>query len=167
MAKTIVPTAAPDGTVGRPPYAPTKALRNKVAILKAGGMTDEDIARAIGISRMSLYKHFSEELSTLWAAKRAEVVMAQFVAATKGKNVAAQGKFLQRSERVMSTPTDGELEAPAAGTPEAAAAAAGKKMREQPLGKKEAAILAAKQNSNSTPLSGLIALRASGKLEVN
>ena len=47
---------------GRPEFAPTDEDREKVRVLKAGGMTNEAIAEVIGVSEPTLRKHFSYEL---------------------------------------------------------------------------------------------------------
>ena len=77
---------------------PTAKTREKVAICKMGGMSDEAIAIALGgISRTTLLKHYKAELTTVAAEKRAEVLAAMFKAAKKG-NVAAQRAILARTE---------------------------------------------------------------------
>ncbi len=93
------PTGKPRG---RPAFAPTPAQREKVAIWKAGGMSDEDIARVLEIDADTLKKHFADELRTHWAKKTAKVVEARYAAAIKG-NVTAQTKFLEASRAVSGT----------------------------------------------------------------
>lgn len=79
---------------GRPEYAATDEEREKVRVLKAGGMTNVAIAEAIGISEPTLRKHFSSELDRATAKVRAEMLMARYHAA-KGGNVQAQNKMLE------------------------------------------------------------------------
>ena len=78
---------------GRPEFKPTPAMRRKVANAKGGGMPNEEIALALGISRNTLEKHFKEELSTGASQKRLDVLDALHRAALKG-NVAAAKAFL-------------------------------------------------------------------------
>lgn len=78
---------------GRPAYEPTDDDREKVRVLKAGGMSNEAVAEAIGISEPTLRKHFSSELDRATAKVRAELLMARYRAAMGG-NVAAQNKMI-------------------------------------------------------------------------
>jgi transposase-like protein len=79
---------------GRPEFQPTAELRDKVELLRACGMSVEDIARAIGIARTTLEKHFSEELQMGPARKRAEFMGWLTESAKKG-NVSAQKKLIE------------------------------------------------------------------------
>lgn len=117
------PTGKPRG---RPAFAPTQKMRDSVSIWKAGGMSDEDIARVLEIDADTLKKHFADELRTHWAKKTAAVVEARFKAAMKG-NVTAQTKFLEASRAVSGNAHIGNQ-------PEAKAPA-----RKVPKGKKEVA----------------------------
>lgn len=76
-------------SAGRPEFKPTAAHRRKVEELVSCGVSQEDCARAIGISKPTLVKHFEEELSSGAAKKRAEVISMLYKAAKKG-NVSAQ-----------------------------------------------------------------------------
>lgn len=118
---------------GRPSFVPTAKMREDVAVWKAGGMTDEDIARALSIDADTVKKHFKEELATHWAKKMAKVITARYRAAVKG-NVTAQTKFLEtaRAARGESFIDD------------ALAERGGRRQRVVPIGKKEAAEEAAK-----------------------
>ena len=60
--------------VGRPPFKPTAAMRRQVEELRSCGMSEDSIARVIGISTPTLQKHFAEELLNGSAKKRAEVL---------------------------------------------------------------------------------------------
>lgn len=77
---------------GRPKFRPTDEQRDQVEILVSGGMTHEDIATAIGISKPTLEKHFRDELAHGGPKKRAEVLGMLYAAARKG-NVTAQKKL--------------------------------------------------------------------------
>lgn len=79
---------------GRRAYAPDDEERRKVRILKAGGMSDEAVATALGISTPTLRKHFSHELDVGTAKTRAELLLALHQSAMAG-NVAAQKKALE------------------------------------------------------------------------
>lgn len=80
---------------GRHEYAPTDDEREKVRVLKAGGMSSEGIAEAIGISEPTLRKHFSSELDRATAKVRADLLMARYRSAMGG-NVAAQNKMIEQ-----------------------------------------------------------------------
>jgi hypothetical protein len=111
-------------------------MRDDVAIWRAGGLSQETIAKAIGIEVETLLKHFAEEMNTGWAKKVAAVVKARYKSATGG-NVSAQTKFLEDAravgaEQALSAPADD------------------RKPRVQPVGKKEAATEAAKSAGAGT-----------------
>lgn len=80
---------------GRPEFAPTDEDREKVRVLKAGGMTNEAIAEVIGVSEPTLRKHFSYELDIATAKVRADLLMARYRAAMGG-NVQAQNKMIEQ-----------------------------------------------------------------------
>jgi hypothetical protein len=48
----------------RPPHEPTKVDRDTVSLMVAGGIAQNDIARARGISAVTLRKYYKEELAT-------------------------------------------------------------------------------------------------------
>ncbi len=48
---------------GRKPFQATRVQRQDVRVLKAGGWSDERIARALGIPKSTLQKHFRVEIS--------------------------------------------------------------------------------------------------------
>jgi hypothetical protein len=79
---------------GRRPYRPTDENREKVRVLKAGGMSHEAIATAIGVTLPTLAKHFQLELDCGTAKVRADLLMAQYRSAMGG-NVSAQTKMLE------------------------------------------------------------------------
>lgn len=80
---------------GRPPYEPTEEAREKVRVLKAGGMSDVAVASALCISVPTLTKHHSLELEEGAARVQADVLMARYRAAMGG-NVPAQNKLLDQ-----------------------------------------------------------------------
>ena len=80
---------------GRPPYAPTADEREKVRVLKAGGMSNEAIAECLSITPPTLRKHFHSELDRGSAKVRADVLMARYRAAIGG-NVQAQNKLIEQ-----------------------------------------------------------------------
>lgn len=80
---------------GRSEFAPTDEDREKVRVLKAGGMSNVGIADVIGISEPTLRKHFSSELDRATAKVRAELLMARYRSAMGG-NVSAQNKMIEQ-----------------------------------------------------------------------
>lgn len=130
---------------GRPPFKPTPAQRRKVAAAKAGGMSEDAIALALGITRPTLAKHFMVELSTGAAVKKMEAVDALFIAAKKG-NVAAIKAVLLLGAAVEPPPQPG---AATGETPPAPAPAAR-------LGKKEAQQVAAVAAADGTEWAGIL-----------
>lgn len=81
---------------GRPPFKPTPALRRKVEELVSCSMSQDDVARALGITAPTLVKHFPEELANGAAKKRSEVIGMLYKAA-RGGNVTAQRKLEEMS----------------------------------------------------------------------
>lgn len=102
---------------GRPEFVVTDEDREKVRVLKAGGMSNEAIAEAIGISEPTLRKHFSLDLEVGAAKVTADVLMARYRSAMGG-NVSAQNKWLEAAGAIPPKP---------------------RKVKEKPVGKKEAA----------------------------
>jgi hypothetical protein len=127
--------------IGRPPYEPSQETREKVEILIAGGESEEDIARVVGLSRTTLRQHFAEELATGRAKRRADVLIAQYRTAVAG-NASAQDKFLKKSDLPVFQP-----QAP----------------KEPKLGKKEIALRDAQRPEPGTPLGDLMMQRLSGR----
>jgi AcrR family transcriptional regulator len=78
-------------------FRPTSAMRRKVQTLVVE-MSEDEIARAIGINRSTLRRHFSNELQTGRATVRAEAIEMLRRQAKKG-NVAAIKALLQRSDQ--------------------------------------------------------------------
>lgn len=134
---------------GRPPHVPTPALRENVEILVASGMRAWQIAAALGISEPTLAEHYEHELANGKAKKTAEVVLAQFKAATEG-NVAAQKAWLGQSLAMEKGPASGQAPPSSGSAPLAR------------LGKKEVA-----QHLAQEAATGKFATPAPPKLVVN
>lgn len=115
-------------------------MRSQVAIAKASGLADDKIALAIGVSRTTLLKHFAAELDVGAARKRMDWASAMHKAGMKG-NVAALKWLMANAERADA---DKAFEA-ATGT-----------STSEPIGKKEAARIAADGAENGTEWSGLL-----------
>lgn len=98
--------------LGRPEYEPTKAARRRVSIAAGGGMSHEEIAIGLGISRPTLEKHFELELSEGAYKRRLEVVNAMHRTALKG-NVAAQKAYLSLDPALAAPPAVPKPETPA------------------------------------------------------
>ena len=79
-----------------PPFRPSSEQRERVGILAASGLSEDAIARALGISRPTLRKHFREDMLTERAKRKAQVLLAMYNAAIRG-NVAAQKAWLKRA----------------------------------------------------------------------
>jgi len=78
---------------GRPSYKPTAELRRKVSNAAGGGMSHDEIATGLGISRNTLETYYREELDRVAFRRRVDVLDAMQRAAVKG-NVAAQKAYL-------------------------------------------------------------------------
>jgi hypothetical protein len=121
-------------------------MRRRVMTAKAGGMSEDAIALALGITRPTLQKHFLAELTTGAAQKRMDALEALFTQAKKG-NVAAIKAVLLLNDAAGAPPRpEGHEDKPA---PAAAPAA----LR---LGKKEQANAAARTAADGTEWEGLL-----------
>jgi len=109
--------------MARPSFKPTAAQRRQVAIAAGGGMSHEEIALGMGISRNTLEKHFNNELSTGAYAKRLEVLQAMHAAAKKGNMTAARA-YLAADPKLFAPPVQAE---PTKSTEEVKKVAVGKK----------------------------------------
>ena len=98
-----LPVQEPEETRGRPPFEVTDELRNKVSVLRAGGMEYAEIASAIGCSERTLRAHFLPELKAGAASKKAEMIAAMF-SAGMGGNVTAQKAFIALGEKADAMP---------------------------------------------------------------
>lgn len=123
------PRRAPTPRAGRPEHVPTDESREKVEILVAGGLRVWQIAAALRIAEPTLRQHYPEELDAGRSRRTAEILEAMFQAARSG-NVSAMKGFLAQSVELNDPP-------PAA-------------TRAEPLGKKEAAQLAAMTAAEGT-----------------
>ncbi len=74
---------------GRPRYKVTDKDRATVKAMTGYGIKQDDVARVIGISDVTLRKHFAAELDGAIAEANAAVAQSLFQMATKGKQVAA------------------------------------------------------------------------------
>lgn len=83
-----------DPKMGRPEWAPTKADRQKVAVMRGGGMEIKEIALHFGVTPPTLTKHCKLELSQIAIQKKSEMVEALFKAGKKG-NVSAIKRYLE------------------------------------------------------------------------
>lgn len=90
---------------GRPEFKPSAPQRRKVAIAAGAGMSHEEIALGLGISRPTLEKHFEAELSSGAYAKRLETLDALHRAAKKG-NVAAIKAYNAMTPRAAAPPLE-------------------------------------------------------------
>jgi hypothetical protein len=61
-ALPVAPPSPPKRPIGRPPYAPTDEARKMVRLMVAGGILQEKVAGALGISQETLAKHFRAEI---------------------------------------------------------------------------------------------------------
>jgi transposase len=89
---------------GRLPFEPTDPDREKVRVCKAGGMSNEAIATALGIAVHTLTKHFSADIELGAAKVTAEILMARYNSAKAG-NVAAQNRVLETSGALPPKPS--------------------------------------------------------------
>lgn len=96
---------------GRPEYRPTPQTRRRVAIAAGAGMSHEQIAIALEISRQTLAKHFERELSIGAYRKRMDVVEALHKAANKG-SVAAAKAYMALTPAAAAPPVPKGDEAP-------------------------------------------------------
>lgn len=92
-------------------------MRHLVAVCAGGGMSHEEIAIGLGISRNTLEKYFESELSVGAIAKRQEVLDAMFKAAKHG-NVTAQRAFIAMTPPLATPPLPKEPKAKPAGKKE-------------------------------------------------
>lgn len=122
---------------GRRAFKPTVSLRREVEQMTSCGMSQDEIARSVGISTPTLEKYFFGELETGRAKRRREVIKLLFKSARSG-NVAAQKKL---EDMTSVTPAPGRG-GPAPASP--------------PLGKKEQAQLDAETAERGTGWSDLV-----------
>jgi hypothetical protein len=97
------PWREPKDPRGRKKLKVSNELREKVAVLRAGGMEREEIADAIGCSERTLRTYFLPELNEGKSVKRAAVIEALYAAAVAG-SVAAAKAFLALSAKADAIP---------------------------------------------------------------
>jgi AcrR family transcriptional regulator len=71
--------------MGRPPFKATPALRQAVFDLKRKHLSNDRIARHLGVNRQTLAKHFRNELEAASDALEADLIEAMWRAARRGK----------------------------------------------------------------------------------
>ena len=102
---------------GRPRYQVTDKDRATVKAMTGYGIKQDDVARVIGISDVTLRKHFAAELVGGIPEANATVAQSLFWMATKGKNVAAaifwmkaRAHWRETSETEVSGKNGGPIE---------------------------------------------------------
>lgn len=75
--------------VTKPCHAPTEVTRAQVAALSSYGVPHEDIAEFLGVHRLTLTKHYKNELHNGRILANAAVAKRLFKSATKEGNVTA------------------------------------------------------------------------------
>lgn len=120
------PSAAPmsprppsDRGQGRHPFTPTAQQRRLVMVLRGAGLTPDDVAREVGTSRSTLYKHFKHELDHGRATVVARIGAKVVQKALAGDNAMIQfylrchgGPAWRDTQRVEHTGPDGAQLAP-------------------------------------------------------
>lgn len=96
---------------GRPPFKPSATHRRKVSIAAGAGMSHEEIALGMGISRNTLEKYFEHELSVGAYQRKLETLDALHKAAKKG-NVAAIKAYNAMTPRAAAPPLEPEKQKP-------------------------------------------------------
>ncbi len=130
------------GKRGRPAYNPTDQDRRRVELMVTDGMTDDQMAAALGIGDFALKTHFRRELTGGRARKRAQWLEKLEDEANKG-NISALKLLLKASDLSGLVRHD---------VPE-------KPAREPKLGKKEVQQLEAQNPDVSTTMGELMARR--------
>lgn len=69
-------------------FIPTESDRRMVELCAMGGIKQEDIAKALGISPPTLRKHFRDELDVAYLRANAKVVQSAYEQAVSGKSTA-------------------------------------------------------------------------------
>jgi hypothetical protein len=148
--------AGSKGMAGRPPYVPKKSDHEKVRLLRAMGIPINSIWKMLGISQHTFDMHFREDLHMGRDVIKAESYAFLLASAKKG-NVTAiremnrimeKADIAESAERFLGE-TDGEEEV---------------KPKEPKLGKKAAALIAAKNPDQNTPIGRIMARRAALKI---
>ena len=93
--------------MARPEHKPTAATKRQVSAAAGGGMRQEDIANALGISVPTLRKHYDTELSAGAAKERMVVLQKVLAQAKKGSTSAARLYLAQQPEfQPVTTPAE-------------------------------------------------------------
>lgn len=101
---------------GPKPYTPTAALRRQVSVAAGGGMSHDDIALALRVSKPTLYKYFAADLAEGAAGRRIEVLDALYKAAIKGSVSACKG-YLAVAPSIAAPPERPEPDGEEKGAP--------------------------------------------------
>lgn len=120
---------------GRPPFVPTAKQRADVELCIACGMSQVNTARALGIAKDTLEKHFADEIAYGPARQHLRAINLLMASAEKG-NVSAQKKLAEMTAvRTSAADMRDWIEKP-----------------EQPkiVGKKEAVLAAARAATEDT-----------------
>lgn len=88
---------------GMPPHRPTRATREQVEILVAGGQAPWQIAAGLKISEPTLRLHYEEELHHGRARRNGEIIIELFRQAKAG-NVSAQKAWLTTHRELEDAP---------------------------------------------------------------
>ena len=104
---------------GRPAYKPTKQVRENVEMFLSCGMTNEQIATAIGVSHVTFAKAFADEIQNGRGRARARILGWLQKSARSG-NVTAQKKLEEMSRLTEAAASFEQQVAPARGKKEVA-----------------------------------------------
>lgn len=110
---------------GRPEFVPTAKFRKQVEVWLGGGMSLEEVARMLGMSKNTLKKHLPEETTVGRLRRRSDVISAMYNQAVKG-SVTAMRAYLGLNDSGVShelaenapTNPDAEVKAPKLGKKE-------------------------------------------------
>lgn len=148
------PVASASGKrkAGRPAYQPDDATRDLVKMMVAFGHSEDEIAAAAGIARMTMRKAYGEELTLGRAKTRGEVLILLLKAARTGnvsaiKHIEAMTSGRKDADQPYELPKGAE--APAVEPEEKA----------EVLGKKAQRLLDAQTPDLSNPMGALMAER--------
>jgi hypothetical protein len=147
------PVPANWGERGRPEHIPTQKNRNRVSMLVALGWSVARIAAALLVTQPTLRKHYFSELKYRDVARdRLEAGVAEKLwEGVQAGNISAIREFRAFVER-NDLMNYGQTNRPAPEKPT-------RQAKQQKLGKKEEALLAAQQPDPGTPLGDLMARR--------
>ena len=94
--------------MGRPEHVPVEGNRAMVRILVAAGLSQEEIAKHLGINRKTLSKHYADDIETGWVGKMydaAQTVFDEMTSKTSDKRLDAAKFFLSRRGRGLWSET--------------------------------------------------------------